>query len=182
MVGTVASPRGGREGVPIQAMRKQLYMAIANHIKAKVPAIKYIALWNEHLAEIQAGTAWPTPSLFIEFEQYQVRQLANHACQAHVGIRLHVITRTVVTPAGACDQAQAVALAYFDLLDAVHAAMATLTGQTFTTFQLTDCLTNHNHAELIESVERYVTRAVDYSAIRQASQTTVPDLTITPQD
>ena len=162
-------------------MRKQLYMAIANHIKAKVPAIKYIALWNEHLAEIQAGTAWPTPSLFIEFEQYQVRQLANHACQADVGIRLHVITRTVVTPAGANDRAQCIALAYFDLLDAVHAAMATLTGPTFTTFQLTDCLTNHNHAELIESVERYITRAVDYSAIRTSSKSSDLDPSVTAQ-
>ena len=37
--------------------------------------------------------------------------------------------------------------------------MATLAGENFSTFMLTTSATNHNHAELIESIERYVTRA-----------------------
>ena len=55
-------------------MRKKLFLAIAQRIKEQVPDIKFIDLWNEHLAEIKSTTAWPVPSVFIEFEQYDVRQ------------------------------------------------------------------------------------------------------------
>lgn len=63
-------------------MRKKLFLAIAQRIKEQVPDIKFIDLWNEHLAEIKSTTAWPVPSVFIEFEQYDVRQCANHVCNS----------------------------------------------------------------------------------------------------
>ena len=56
-----------------EKMRKQIFLAIANRIKEQVPEIKFIDLWNEHLADITTNTAWPTPSLFVEFEPYDVR-------------------------------------------------------------------------------------------------------------
>ena len=58
-------------------MRKQLFFAIAHRIKEQVPGIKFIDLWNEHMAEITQATAWPVPSVFVEFEQYNVKQCAN---------------------------------------------------------------------------------------------------------
>ncbi len=139
-------------------MRKQLFKAIAERIKQQVPGIKFIDLWNEQLAEITANTAWPTPSVFIEFEQYDVRQLANHIYMADVPIRLHIITRTKPYARGSEDRKLDEALDYFDLIDQVHAAICTLAGDNFSTLMLTASATNHNHAELIESVERYITR------------------------
>lgn len=157
-------------------MRKNLFYAIARRIKEQVPGIKFIDLWNEHLAEIQGTTAWPVPSVFIEFEQYDVRQLANHVCMADVPVRLHIITRTKVYTAGIDNKRLEDALDYFDLIDQVHAAMATLAGDNFSTFMLTASATNHNHAELIESVERYVTRAQFPAGARSAQQTVVAAL------
>lgn len=149
-------------------MRKKLFLAIAQRIKEQVPDIKFIDLWNEHLAEIKSTTAWPVPSVFIEFEQYDVRQCANHVCMADVPVRLHIITRTKNYTAGIDDKRLEAALDYFDLIDQVHAAMATLAGDNFSTFMLTASATNHNHAELIESIERYITRTQFTAGARTA--------------
>lgn len=151
-------------------MRKKLFYAIAHHIKEHVPGIKFIDLWNEHLAEIKNTTAWPVPSVFIEFEQYDVRQLANHVCMADVPVRLHIITRTKSYTAGHEDKRIDDALDYFDLIDQVHAAMVTLAGDNFSSFMLTASATNHNHAELLESIERYVTRSQFTAGARTAQQ------------
>lgn len=151
-------------------MRKKLFYAIAHHLKEHVPGIKFIDLWNEHLAEIKNTTAWPVPSVFIEFEQYDVRQLANHVCMADVPVRLHIITRTKTYTAGHEDKRIDDALDYFDLIDQVHAAMVTLAGDNFSTFMLTASATNHNHAELLESIERYVTRSQFTAGARTAQQ------------
>lgn len=159
-------------------MRKQLFYAIAQRIKEQVPGIKFIDLWNEHIAEITATTAWPVPSVLIEFEQYDVRQLANHVCMADVPVRLHIITRTKAYSAGINDKRIEAALDYFDLIDQIHAAMATLAGENFSTLMLTASATNHNHAELIESVERYVTRAQFTAGARKAQHTVVATLKV----
>lgn len=151
-------------------MRKKLFYAIAHHLKEHVPGIKFIDLWNEHLAAITNTTAWPVPSVFIEFEQYDVRQLANHVCMADVPVRLHIITRTKSYTAGHEDKRIDDALDYFDLIDQVHAAMVTLAGDNFSTFMLTASATNHNHAELLESIERYVTRSQFTAGARTAQQ------------
>ena len=160
-------------------MRKKLFYAIAQRIKEQVPAIKFIDLWNEHLAEITNTTAWPVPSVFVEFEQYDVRQLANHVCMADVPVRLHIITRTKNYTAGFDDKRIAAALDYFDLIDQVHAAMVTLAGDNFSTFMLTASATNHNHTELLESIERYVTRSQFTAGVRTAQQVVNARLSLT---
>ena len=160
-------------------MRKSLFTAIAARIRAQVPTIRHIDLWNEHIAAITGGTAWPLPALFVEFEPYQVSQRANHVCQADVTIRLHIITRTANAPAGYSDASANAALAHLDLIDQLHGALATLGGEGFSTLQLVECQTDHNHAELIESIERYVTRAVDFSAGRTAAVAPSPSLETT---
>ncbi len=159
-------------------MRKKLFYAIARRIKEQVPGIKFIDLWNEHLAEIKSTTAWPVPSVFIEFEQYDVRQLANHVCMADVPVRLHIITRTKNYTAGHEDKRIDDALDYFDLIDQVHAAMVTLAGDNFSTFMLTASATNHNHAELLESIERYVTRTQFTAGARTAQAVHIHDLNL----
>lgn len=158
-------------------MRKEIFLAICNQIKQHVPEVKFIDLWNEHLAEITTGSAWPTPSVFVEFEQYEVRQMANRARVADVPVRLHIIDRAQ-NYNGSDDQRMNKAIAYFDLIDKVNAAMAKLSGDNFSTFMLTASATNHNHAELIENIERHVCRAQDLSAVRIYQQKPVDDFDI----
>ncbi len=85
-------------------------------------------------------------------------------------MRLHIVTRSVPTH-GHNDPTMPEALAVFDLIDSINAAMQGIRGNNFAGFMLTTSATNHNHAELVENVERYVTRAQDTSAMRPMART-----------
>lgn len=147
-------------------MRKQIFKAIAQRIAERCPDIKFIDLWNEHVVEVATSVPWPLPAVFIEFEQYEVRQLSRWQREADIPVRLHIVTRWQAYTAGAADKRIDTALQYFDLIDCVNAAMQGLSGTGFTAFQLTASATNHNHGELMENIERWQTRAVDATAER----------------
>lgn len=149
-------------------MRKQLLLAVARRLRQQVPELAYIDIWNENLANIRSEAVWPTPSVFIEFEPYKVKQLAGHVYQADVPVLLHIVTRAELAK-GIEDNRFEKMLDYFDLIDRVHLAMATLSGDTFATPMLTASTTNHNHAELIKSLERYVISSREGCACRFAS-------------
>lgn len=159
-------------------MRKQLFMAIVQRLTERVPEVAFIDLWNEHVATIQTGSTWPLPAVFIEFEQYDVHQQANHVRTAEVSVRLHIITRAQ-NYNGSKDKRMQQALAYFDLIERVDAAMQGLAGECFASFMLTASATNHNHAEIIESIERWTTRVTDASAARSRGVQVVAGLRLT---
>lgn len=149
-------------------MRKRIFQAIAERVAKRVPEVRFIDLWNDNIAALGGGAVWPTPAVFVEFETIEWGQLGNAARAADVGVRLHIVTRAVLTN-GHTDKRQDEALAYLDLIDRVNAAMQGLSGENFSAFMLTTSATNHEHAELIESVERYVTHARDTSAMASPS-------------
>lgn len=145
-------------------MRKQIFQAVCARLSERLPEIKFIELWNNNVAQISGGATWPLPAVFVEFETIEWRQQNNAARRGDVAVRLHIITRAVNTH-GHTDPRQAEALAFFDLIDRVNAAMQGLRGENFAGFMLTTSATNHDHAELLESVERYVTSAQDTTAM-----------------
>ena len=145
-------------------MRLQIYKAICNRLTAQVPDIKHIDLWNNNIAVLSGGAVWPRPAVFVEFETIEWRQQQNRARMADIAVRLHIVT-DAVSYNGSTDPKQNSALAFFDLINKVNAAMQGLRGDNFAGFMLTTSATNHDHAELIESVERYITRAQDTTAM-----------------
>lgn len=147
-------------------MRKQIYQAICDRLAECTPDVAFIDLWNNNIATLNGGKVWPVPAVFVEFETIEWRQMNRGARRGDVAVRLHIITRTVATN-GSKDKRQESALAYFDLIDRINAAMQKLSGENFAGFMLTASATNHDHAELIESVERYVTSAQDITAMPQ---------------
>ena len=145
-------------------MRLQIYKAICDRLSAQVPDIKHIDLWNNNIAVLSGGAVWPRPAVFVEFETIEWRQQQNRARMADIAVRLHIVT-DAVSYNGSTDPKQDSALAFFDLINKVNAAMQGLRGDNFAGFMLTTSATNHDHAELIESVERYITRAQDTTAM-----------------
>lgn len=145
-------------------MRLQIYKAICDRLTAQVPDIKHIDLWNNNIAVLSGGAVWPRPAVFVEFEAIEWRQQQNRARMADIAVRLHVVT-DAVSYNGSTDPKQDSALAFLDLLNKVNAAMQGLRRENFAGFMLTTSATNHDHAELIESVERYITRAQDTTAM-----------------
>ena len=152
-------------------MRKQIFQAICARLDERVPEIKFMDLWNNNVQTLNGGATWPLPAVFVEFEAIEWRQQNNGARRGDVAVRLHLVTRTVSTH-GTTDPKMSDALLFFDLIDQMNAAMQGLRGDNFSGFQLTSSATNHDHAELLESVERYVTSAQDTTAVPKASQAT----------
>lgn len=159
-------------------MRKQLFMAIVERLKERVKEVKFIDLWNEQIAVIQTGSTWPLPAVFIEFEPYDVHQQGNRVRMATVNIRLHIVTRSVAHNGSDDKKRMAQALEIFDLIEKVDAAINGLAGDCFSSFMLINSATNHNHAELIESIETFTTRITDTSAARQHAPYVLTDAEI----
>ena len=159
-------------------MRKQIFKAIAQRIAECCPDIKFIDLWNEHIVEVATSVPWPLPAVFIEFEQYEVHQLSAWRREADIPVRLHIVTRAQTYTAGANDKRIDAALQYFDLIDRVNAAMQALSGEGFGAFQLTASATNHNHGELMENIERWLTHAIDATADRPRQAVTLSTMEI----
>lgn len=144
-------------------MRKQIYMAIIARLK-EISQIKYIDLWNNNIEMLTSGAVWPRPAVFIEFETVEWKQQQRGARRGDFAIRLHIVT-DAVTYNGSDDQRQNAALEYLDLIDEINKSMQGLRGENFAGFMLTTSATNHDHAELIENVERYITSVQDITAM-----------------
>ncbi|MDE6450176.1 MAG: hypothetical protein K2L41_08890 [Muribaculaceae bacterium] len=148
-------------------MRKQIFKTIADTVAA-VQGVEFVDLWNNQVEALNGGSARPLPAVFIEFETVDWRQQNHAARRGSLAVRLHLVTRAVTTH-GHDDPAIGEALAVFDLLDSINAAMQGLRGNNFSGFMLTTSATNHNHAELVENVERYICSVQDTTAMRPVS-------------
>ena len=158
-------------------MRKQIFQAICTRLAERVPDIQFIDLWNNNVATLSGGAVWPLPAVFVEFEQIEWRQQNNGCRRGDVAVRLHLVTRAVVTH-GHADPKMPGALEFLDLIDRMNAAMQGLRGENFAGFQLTTSATNHDHAELMESVERYVTSVQDITAATQTTPAQIASLNV----
>ena len=158
-------------------MRKQIFQAICTRLAERVPDIQFIDLWNNNVATLSGGAVWPLPAVFVEFEQIEWRQQNNGCRRGDVAVRLHLVTRAVVTH-GHADPKMPDALEFLDLIDRMNAAMQGLRGENFAGFQLTTSATNHDHAELMESVERYVTSVQDITAATQTTPAQISSLNV----
>lgn len=146
-------------------MRKQIFTAIADKLLT-VPGITYVDLWNDNGSHFAGGSVYPLPSVFVEFEVIEWHQLLNGVRRADINVRLHIMSRAYAGIHGSQDKAMADALGMFDMLDNINATMQGLRGDNFSGFMLTTSATNHDHAEIVENVERYVCGVQDITAMR----------------
>lgn len=150
-------------------MRKQIFTAIAEKLLS-VPGITYVDLWNDNGSHFAGGAVYPLPSVFVEFEAIEWHQQGNAVRRADINVRLHILNRATAGIHGSRDPAMAEALARFDLLDQVNAAMQGLRGENFAGFMHTVSATNHAHAEIVEDIECFRTSAQDTTAMRPVSR------------
>lgn len=149
-------------------MRLQIFNAVANAVAA-VPGVEFVDLWNNDGSHFSGGAVYPLPAVFIEFEAIEWKQQGMGARRGSLALRLHILTRAVPTH-GHTDPRIPEALAVFDLLDRINAAMQDLRGPNFSGFMLTTSATNHEHAEIWENVERYVCGVQDITAMHPVSR------------
>ena len=118
-------------------------------------AIKYIDLWNHNVQFIEQEEQWERPAVFVEFEPIKWNAIQPGAeYRAEATVNLHVVTDWQGSSASG-SEFQEESLKVFDLLDAIHSAVAGMEGETFKELDLIGSTTNHNHDEIIENVESY---------------------------
>lgn len=144
-------------------MRKKIYKAIAERLRAADLGIKYISLWNRNTEQLSAQVAFEMPAVFVEFEPIQWGQMQAGARSADLRVRLHIVTSTLGTPEDG-GQYQDLALEHLDLIESISAAIQGLCGDGFNCFMLVESLTDHDYMQVSDNEECYVTRITDTSA------------------
>ena len=115
-------------------------------------AIKHIDLWNQNVEFIERETAWDRPAVFIEFEPIHWKSIVpSIEYRAEARVRLHIVTDWATAVEDGTDGAGK----FFELPDKIHEVIAGLEGENFKDFTLEESLTNHNHEEIVESIEVY---------------------------
>lgn len=139
-------------------MRKEIYEMLCDRLKeVGGGAIKHIDLWNHNVEFIEQEEQWERPAVFIEFQPIQWRQVKTGSSISYTSrcrLSLHVVTDWHGS-SSADSEFREKSLSYLDLLEDIHASLRGLSGQSFNSLDLVESLTNHNHDELLESIEIY---------------------------
>ena len=144
-------------------MRTVIYKAIIKRINGANLGVKHLNLWNNTTERLTSVKAFEMPAVFVEFEPIQWRQLGNGSRSADMRVRLHVVTKTLITlEDGSKYQDQA--LEYIQLTENIVTAMCGLSGQGFNGFQNIESVPSHNHEQIIQEEEVFVTHAQTKSA------------------
>lgn len=148
-------------------MRKLLYLAVIERLKQikdanGEPAIRFFDLWNEQVTFIEQEGPFELPAVFIEFLPIQWQTSNDGTQTANVQFRLHIVTPF---NGKASDRSiyQKEALELFDLLDSVNRVLYKMSGECYRSTTRVRSDTNHNHEELIESLETFQVCVADIS-------------------
>lgn len=128
-------------------MRKELFEAIKERLTEKVPEVVHIDLWNHNVEFIEQEDNWARPAVFIEFGAIDWA-LSKDSLRGRGLVRIHIVT----------DWTEGGQEAAFDLSGKVFAALNGLSGEAFNGMVLVETVTNHNHEEILESIDAYVVR------------------------
>lgn len=161
-------------------MRKELYKAIADRLfmiaadgslieEAAVPQqqtqqpellIKHVDLWNHNVEFLDQEQPWERPAVFVEFTPI-LWEPVKPGCEyrSKPVVNLHIVTDWA-GDASAASELQDDALDVLDYSGIIHKALQGLEGENFSRFDLIETHTNHNHDELVESIEVYKCVAV----------------------
>lgn len=118
--------------------------------------VKHIDLWNQNVAFIEDESPWPRPAVFIEFGEITwsplagARKLLSGTCP----VILHVVTDWKGGTADG-DATMAESVASMDTSERISAEVLKASDSCFHNVRLVSSTPNHNHEDIIESIERY---------------------------
>lgn len=152
-------------------MRKQLYLDIKNKIKAikddnDLQLIKHFDIWNQQVDFLEAETPFQYPAVFIEFEPIQWQTLGNRMQQAELVVKIHIVIRWLAQTAD-YSPTESDALDYLDIPDKIFVALQSTATTASNGFMRTISIINHNHADILDSIEVYKTLITNTLALPQ---------------
>ena len=137
-------------------MRKELYNRIKTMLldEENGLGIKHVDLWNHNVEFIEQETVWDRPAVFIEF--CPIRWEAHQrgvSYRAEALVKLHIVTDWVErldTQGGDSE-----GLDDLDLSEVIHGVIGCMDGEKFSGFDIVETTTNHNHEDIVESIDTY---------------------------
>lgn len=112
--------------------------------------IKHVDLWNRNVEFIEQEEAWERPAVFIEFEPVKWECVEpGYEYHANPRIRLHIVTDW------ATDEADETTMEQLELPVRIHGALSGMSGDCFCGLDIEESHTNHDHEEILDSVDVY---------------------------
>jgi len=108
--------------------------------------VAHIDLWNRNIEFIEQETAWARPAVFVEIGNIEWKRFKDGKSFRGKGtVSFHVVTDWVadVDDSG------------WSLSEKLHAVLTGLKGKQFDNLNLLITQTNHDHAEVIETIDTY---------------------------
>ena len=148
-------------------MRKELYGRLKSMLldEGNGLGIKHVDLWNHNVEFIEQETVWDRPAVFIEF--CPIRWEAHQrgvSYRAEAMVKLHIVTDWSPEFGQSYDYAgealdlqggDAEGLDELELSAAIHGVVGCMDGEKFYGFDIVETATNHNHEDIVESIDTY---------------------------
>lgn len=151
-------------------MRKELYEAIAKKLfliaadgsiidpeaeEQPEKLIKHVDLWNHNVEFLDQEQPWERPAVFVEFTPIVWETIKpGREYRSKPMVNLHIVTDWA-GDASAGSELHDDALGVLDYSRTIHKALQGLEGHHFSRFDLAETHTNHNHDDIVESIEVY---------------------------
>lgn len=126
-------------------MRKELVQSICNTLQT-IPEIKHIDLWNRNVEFIEQETPWARPAVFIELSNIEWKPFVGiDTLRTQSSFLLHIVT----------DWTNNGTQSPWDLSLIIARKLHRLAGDNFAGVRLLQSATNHNHEEIVETIDTY---------------------------
>lgn len=136
-------------------MRKEIYERVTEALSGIAGApVKHIDLWNHNVEFIEQEEGWARPAVFVEFSPIEWLGDKSGGYRTHGRLRLHIVTDWAGSSAMGSAQREE-SLRVFDLCERIREAMLVISGESFGNVRLLGSETNHNHEEIVESIEEF---------------------------
>jgi len=122
-------------------IRTEIYGSLRDAL-GSVGEVAHVDLWNRNVSYIEQEVAWPRPAVFVEFQPIRWEPLTGGASyMTHGKLLLHIVTDWD--------------MACWELSRVVAEALHGLSGEHFDWLRLEESETNHNHEEIVETIDIY---------------------------
>lgn len=138
-------------------MIKELYEDIIEALRGS-EEIKHIDLWNQNVEFIEQDTPFPMPALFVEFGEINWRSVTGRSevreWQGKGTLVLHIVTEWKGSSASDSPDRES-SMKYLKIGERIQRIMEDLRGIHYGNIHLSRTLTNHDHEDVVESIEVY---------------------------
>lgn len=129
-------------------MREELFEAIKAKLNKEVTDVKWIDLWNHNVEYIESEEGWTRPAVFVEICPIQWEAFTCRGMRGKGLVRLHVVTDWT-------EGGQSVA---WGICRKIYEVINGMSGDEFNGMRLVETATNHNHEEILETIDSYEVR------------------------